>query len=106
METQIRAHQPRYWRPQEIAIDVMRGAGPTWQRLEEDGEQWNWVELPVFVERSGATLLISSDTGQALMDDLWRCGLRPTEGAGSAGAMAATQRHLEDMRTLVFKPAG
>ena len=40
---------------------------------------------------------------QQLMDELWTCGLRPTEGSGSAGAMAATQRHLEDMRTLVFK---
>jgi hypothetical protein len=38
------------------------------------------------------------------MDELWHAGIRPTEGAGSAGAMAATQRHLEDMRTLVFQP--
>lgn len=40
---------------------------------------------------------------QTLIDDLWNAGLRPTEGAGSAGALAATQKHLEDMRTLVFK---
>ncbi len=40
---------------------------------------------------------------QILMDDLWHAGLRPTEGTGSAGSLAATQRHLEDMRTLVFK---
>lgn len=43
-----------------------------------------------------------------LIDDLWTAGLRPTEGAGSAGALAATQRHLQDMRALVFdkeKPA-
>ncbi len=43
------------------------------------------------------------DQAQTLMDDLWHCGLRPTEGAGSAGALRATERHLEDMRTLVFK---
>ena len=42
---------------------------------------------------------------QQLIDELWKCGLRPTEGSGSAGAMAATQRHLEDMRTLVFEEA-
>jgi hypothetical protein len=47
------------------------------------------------------TLNITS--AQRLMDELWQCGIRPSEGAGSAGAMAATQRHLEDMRTLVFK---
>lgn len=40
---------------------------------------------------------------QTLMDDLWVAGLRPTEGTGSAGALAATQRHLDDMRTLVFQ---
>lgn len=43
------------------------------------------------------------DQAQTLMDDLWHAGLRPTEGAGSAGAMRAVERHLEDMRTLVFK---
>ena len=42
---------------------------------------------------------------QKLMDDLWDCGLRPSEGTGSAGALAATQKHLEDMRKLVFKDA-
>lgn len=47
---------------------------------------------------------------QALMDRLWDAGLRPTEGTGSAGAMAATQNqvkavehHLEDMRKMAFK---
>jgi len=39
---------------------------------------------------------------QTLMDDLWTAGLRPTEGTGSAGSLAATERHLQDMRTLVF----
>jgi hypothetical protein len=37
------------------------------------------------------------------MDQLWQCGLRPSEGTGSAGSLAATQRHLEDMRALVFQ---
>lgn len=40
---------------------------------------------------------------QQLMDELWQCGLRPTEGTGSAGSLAATERHLADMRALVFK---
>lgn len=48
-------------------------------------------------------LRLSVHEAQQLIDELWQCGLRPTEGAGSAGAMAATQKHLEDMRTLVFK---
>lgn len=47
---------------------------------------------------------ISLDTceAQQLMDQLWQCGLRPTDGTGSAGALAATQKHLDDMRRLVF----
>lgn len=46
---------------------------------------------------------VDKDALQQLMDELWRVGIRPSEGAGSAGAMLATQRHLEDMRALVFK---
>jgi len=50
-----------------------------------------------------ATLDITPSSAQQFMDELWRCGIRPTEGAGSAGQMAATERHLEDMRKLVFE---
>ena len=46
---------------------------------------------------------MGDDDAQRLMDELWRCGFRPTEGSGSAGSLAATERHLEDMRALVFK---
>jgi len=45
---------------------------------------------------------ISRTAAQQLMDNLWQCGLRPTEGTGSAGSLKATERHLEDMRRLVF----
>jgi hypothetical protein len=52
------------------------------------------------------TLRIGETAAQSLMDQLWTCGIRPTEGHGSAGALSATQRHLEDMRQLVFKAHG
>lgn len=52
------------------------------------------------------TFTLSQDEAQALMDELWNAGLRPTEGRGSAGSLAATERHLDDMRTLVEKSAG
>ena len=48
------------------------------------------------------SLILEPGNAQCLMDDLWHAGLRPTEGTGSAGSLAATQKHLEDMRTLVF----
>jgi len=44
---------------------------------------------------------LDHDEAQVLMDDLWRCGIRPTEGAGSAGALAATQAHLKDLQQLM-----
>ena len=46
---------------------------------------------------------LRKDEAQQLMDELWRAGLRPSEGTGSAGSLAATERHLADMRALVFK---
>lgn len=49
------------------------------------------------------TFSLTPDAAQQLIDELWRAGLRPTEGSGSAGSLAATERHLEDMRALVFK---
>jgi hypothetical protein len=45
---------------------------------------------------------LQPDAAQQLMDDLWRAGLRPSEGSGSAGSLKATERHLDDMRMLVF----
>ncbi len=53
-------------------------------------------------EQLEPTFTMYPQDAQFLMDELWRVGLRPSEGAGSAGQMAATERHLEDMRTLVF----
>ena len=48
-------------------------------------------------------LEIPKHAAQKLIDSLWDCGLRPSEGSGSAGQLAATQRHLEDMRKLLSK---
>lgn len=44
---------------------------------------------------------LSEAKAQVLIDSLWESGLRPTAGHGSAGAMAATEKHLNDMRALV-----
>ncbi len=49
------------------------------------------------------TFSLEPEAAQQLMDELWRAGLRPTEGSGSAGQLASTLKHLEDMRSLVFK---
>lgn len=52
------------------------------------------------------TLRLYLTEAQQLMDEFWRCGLRPSEGSGSAGSLAATERHLADMRRLVEKGMG
>lgn len=49
------------------------------------------------------TMIVSPEDAQQFMDELWRVGIRPTEGAGSVGQLGAVKAHLEDMRTLVFK---
>ena len=52
------------------------------------------------------TIRIGMNEAQTLMDDLWNAGLRPTEGAGSAGSLRATEKHLGDMRKIAFKKLG
>ena len=49
------------------------------------------------------TMVLDTHAAQELIDSLWDCGLRPTEGSGSAGQLASVQYHLEDMRRIVFK---
>lgn len=51
---------------------------------------------------SEPTMTLSNQGAQMLMDELWRCGLRPSDGSGSAGSLAATERHLKDMRAVAM----
>lgn len=71
-----------------------------------DGDQ-RGVHIEMAPYRKGEfaepTARISTEMAQCLMDDLWGAGLRPTEGSGSAGSLKATERHLDDMRRLVFE---
>jgi len=52
------------------------------------------------------TFRIAPEAAQQFMDSLWKSGLRPTEGTGSAGSLAATEKHLSDMRAIVSKQLG
>jgi len=51
-------------------------------------------------------LTFEMSDAQKLMDDLWDCGLRPSEGAGSAGSLKKTENHLSDMRKIAFHKLG
>ena len=60
------------------------------------------IEKGSFVS-SDTGLFLTSDDAQQLMNELWRVGMRPRDGAGSLAQVEATKAHLEDMRRLVFK---
>lgn len=66
----------------------------------EDCKPEEWMcEIPRAME-------IAPDEAQQFVDELWRVGIRPTEGTGSSGMLGATQRHLEDMRSIAFAKTG
>ena len=52
------------------------------------------------MDRSDPCLRLQLADAQSLIDALWGCGLRPSEGTGSAGSLAATERHLRDMQSI------
>lgn len=47
-------------------------------------------------------LRLRLEDAQRLIDELWNCGLRPSEGTGSAGSLRATEKHLADMQRIAF----
>ena len=65
-------------------------------------EKLTMRELPPAEIIGEPTMRLRNDEAQMLIDELWRCGLRPSEGSGSAGSLAATERHLKDMRAIAL----
>lgn len=51
-------------------------------------------------------LRLTPEEAKGLMDGLWNAGIRPSDEFGTTGHLAATQKHLQDMRTLVFHKEG
>lgn len=64
--------------------------------------QYELVEPGVYAE---PCLLLEPADATTLMDELWRAGVRPSE-IGTAGHLAATQAHLQDMRAIAFHKLG
>jgi hypothetical protein len=77
-------------------------------RQKGSDDRWAYVKrIEMFVPEEGVrvddeSINIDKTAAQQLMDELWICGLRPSEGSGSAGSLAATERHLADMKKIVF----
>lgn len=75
------------------------------------GDHYSCAEQVVMTDRSDGEMVtpafsLEPKAVQQLMDDLWMCGYRPSEGTGSAGQLSAVEYHLEDMRKLVFQDKG
>jgi len=62
--------------------------------------EWEEVSPAKYPDES---FVISQETAQELINSLWECGLRPAQGAGSAGQLETMKAHLEDMRKIAFK---
>lgn len=86
-----------------------RGVGLHVLRRSEDrlvaAKPLDFEEIPdeLTTEHRLPSVFFDMASAQQLMDELWRCGLRPSEGTGSAGALAATERHLKDMQDISRK---
>lgn len=51
---------------------------------------------------SSSPMKLKKEAAQVLMDDLWHCGIRPSNGEGSVGQIGALKEHLSDLRTILF----
>ncbi len=96
-ENEIRAFQSPPHRAIELYIARRRCDG----KRGVETARLTWEKVPEGSPGERACL-IGDVEAQRLMDDLWACGLRPTEGAGSAGQLTATQVHLTDMREIAM----
>lgn len=94
---QIRVARDRLGNPDQVQVLIC--AGDRGNRSVATNIEMTVVELG---DQIRSTCTIDDIAAQALMDGLWDCGLRPTEGKGSAGQLMAVQNHLEDMRTIAF----
>lgn len=73
------------------AGDIDGEAQPAIFHSIKEGEMWN-----------APMATITKDAAQNLIDELWALGYRPERGQMSIGQVAATEKHLNDMRTIVF----
>lgn len=61
------------------------------------------THIPKDMLASSPTFSLKVNQAQELLNNLWAQGLRPSDPVDSTGALAATKKHLADMRSLVAK---
>lgn len=96
--TQVRAIPNHPYEGDGIQLFVMES---------RDGKGYHAAPCEMVEHQEGGImqphLRLDMDKAQVLMNELWDCGIRPAGAKGSAGQLKAVERHLEDMRKLVFK---
>lgn len=91
----------------DASRDIRFGGGIQLRVAEErpDGKLAVWTAITVEVRDGGdyvpPLVQLKEANAQALIDELWRAGLRPSD-IGSAGHLAATKLHLEDMQAIAM----
>lgn len=96
METRVKCKRNPWEDEIDVAVFCIDGQNRsigeplTMRKLNRD----DYVREPTF--------RLATHEAQQLIDELWGCGLRPSEGTGSAGSLAATERHLVDMQKIAL----
>ena len=107
----LRAHL-RYHDEVEFYLAIKTPMEEIWRgRLVWDKEERPGLRTPPLLTirsfEKPSTSPLSRERGetilQVLMDDLWNCGVRPTEARGSAGQLSAVNDHLKDMKKIAGK---
>lgn len=104
-------HQPKFHVSRDVYGDTNIHFGT---RIGDDGkylvalpatmEQRDFATVSPRVAPSPMITLWERDAPfalQSLMDALWQIGIRPSD-IGTPGHLAATTKHLEDMRAIAF----
>lgn len=63
--------------------------------------EWEMIEPTACIPEQHPILTLNPTEAQRLMDELWNLGIRPTEGHGSTGQLAATEKHLTHVSHLL-----
>lgn len=58
-----------------------------------------WIDVDAG-EEWGPTIQVESEALQELVDDLWRVGIRPTEGKVSDRTLQAQEEHIKSLREV------
>lgn len=93
----------RVWNDDVAVYAVERGIGDRNQLVARVARAIEFEEIAEGgLYGPNPTFSISMETAQRAMDELWSCGIRPTQGKQSEGMFTAQGRHLDDMRAIAF----